>query len=70
MMARLDFQECQERWVQEDFQAQEDLQVCLDHLAYLEPREALGLREMKDLLDHLVPQDKLETRAPLDHRAP
>merc|ERR1719422_201608 len=58
---------CQEKWVQEDFQVQEVLVVCLDLLAYLELRAAKEQRAMRVLLVHQDHLDKLVAKDLLDH---
>jgi len=70
MMDHLDCPEYPVKWELGVFPETEALQVCLVHLAYLELKDLLGLRAMKDHLGHQDRLDKLETRDPLELPVP
>ena len=65
MMVHLGCQECRVKWEQEGFQDHEALLAFLAHREYRELKEDQGLKEMRDLLDHLGQQECLEIRAQL-----
>lgn len=72
-MVHLDYLESPEKWVLGDSLEIEALQVCLDHLVFLELKEVKVLKAMKDPLDHpdllAKPEikDQLDRPVRLDH---